>query len=842
MNEKRLDISSYRLSIRTALLLVWLCGIGATAFAEKMDSAIQEAIYIFEMKGETSEAIKILEDASINGDEDDKEKAFFYLAKIQELSNNNASASFYYGQSLARTNEISKAYFLSERESATNKSPESLLRAPLALKSPIQKTFGVSPVFLLLRDGSICKIHDDRAEIIASAPPHGQVFDISKQGIWYQSPEKDSLIFKSFYANKQNASFPITDIIHFFIEGNKVAVQGSKQFLILNNKKIVVKINDKYNGCTPEGFFAPTNDFILNCTDNALHFVSSSDGSSKKSIAQFDIIKNVLIDKRLVFLVSGNYLYSYAPKQRSAPLWKVPVGTIESMFSFGDNIALLESSGKVSLINKATGLFQKSVQTEASAIYPLAKGTLGLFSDEGTIITVDTLLYPLWHFNFAKPIESTPIQTNGNLYLNFGDRKLASIAPHYYGKKALLSDMLAKQAADLVEREEWDELLPVLDSLFILEPGNAEGWFFKALYLEKKSKNDKEKQKAWSEAVRLSSSNPQVTKLILNRYSKAIGAKFVNILPISPKTRYPQFFSGKKNLFTIDPAADKLFCINPETGEIRYTKQLGAMDNSPVIENDENTLAVAFGYNLTLYDLNRDVPLVSIQLPGKAFKANITESAIYISTWNGFLLKIQRPDNKLAWSKKIFSVPFLHTKYNESIFVCNLEGDFTILNDNSGLTKDNASRKISGQVAHLLNIDSTIAIASGNKLNLFNSKNKDALPQQILMESSISSLQMVNEQGEKRILVGLSDQSILLYSEAGAPLWKYSGKSAIFPKPFVKNGMAWIDQGNEIIGISLKTGKKEQKFSTPGGAGTPFVLNNILFSASSKRLLYSFSL
>ena len=175
------------------------------------------------------------------------------------------------------------------------------------------------------------------------------------------------------------------------------------------------------------------------------------------------------------------------------------------------------------------------------------------------------MLYPLWHFNFAKPIESAPIQTNGNLYLNFGERKLVSIAPHYYGKKILRSETYAKQAADLVEHEEWDDLPPILDTLFKLEPGNAEGWFFKALYLEQKNGSEREKQKAWAEAVRLSSSNPQVTKLILNRYSKSIGAKFVNILPISPKTRYPQFFSGKKNLYTIDPAADKLFCINAGT-------------------------------------------------------------------------------------------------------------------------------------------------------------------------------------------------------------------------------------------------------------------------------------
>ena len=90
-------------------------------------------------------------------------------------------------------------------------------------------------------------------------------------------------------------------------------------------------------------------------------------------------------------------------------------------------------------------------------------------------------------------------------------------------------------------------------------------------------------------------------------------------------------------------------------------------------------------------------------------------------------------------------------------------------------------------------------------------------------------------------LVGLSDQSILLYTEAGAPLWKHQGAKSIFSKPFVKDGLAWIDQGNELVAISIKTGKIEKKFSMPSGAGTPFIMNHTLFSASPNRLLYGFA-
>ena len=105
--------------------------------------------------------------------------------------------------------------------------------------------------------------------------------------------------------------------------------QSEKQLSILNNKRIVTQVADKYSGCVPEGFFSPTNEFVLNCTDNALHFISSEDGSTKKSIAQFDVIQDVLIDKNMLFLVSGNYLYGYIPKARTSPLWKISVSNIE---------------------------------------------------------------------------------------------------------------------------------------------------------------------------------------------------------------------------------------------------------------------------------------------------------------------------------------------------------------------------------------------------------------------------------------------------------------------------------------------------------------------------------
>lgn len=814
------------------------------AAASIMESSIQEALYLFEMKGEKSEAIRILEKVANNGDNEDKEQAYFYLGKIQELAGNKTSSSFYYQQSLSRTTDVAKAYWLSEREAAINPQPENLQKKSLPIKGGIVAIYGTNPAIIQFKDGSIHKIEDDKFVSIQVPLPSGaNILGINAKGIWYQSEFQDSLFFMSLFSGKILRNYAVSAISSFTENGDEAAAISANSLFLFSKKNSVLQISDKYDRCRLAGLFQATNEYVLDCTDNALHFVSTDDGSETKIIAQFDIIQKILFDKQFLFLTSANNLYCYMPKISSAPLWKIPVNNVESIQSFENNVAVLEASGKVMLVDKPTGFVKSSVRSDASALHPLAQGTLGMFSSEGSIIAVDTLLRPIWNFNFAKPLVFPPIHTNGNIYLYFGENKLRAIAPQYYGKKILLSEALVKNVAQLIEEEQWEDIPQQLDTLFALEPGNAEAWFYKALYLEKNKGSNKDKQKAWSEAVRLSASNPQITQYILNRYGKAIGAKFVSLLPISPKTKYPQFFSNKKNLFTIDPAANKLLCVNIDNGELRWARNLGKLEESPVVASSENTLIIASGYVMSIYDLSRDGTPSTIQLPGKAFEVKAIDGSIYVSTWNGFLLKINGNEGKIVWSRKIFSVPFLMAKNNSLLHLSNLEGDLVDVDDELGQVKEGSTRKVSGSVTHIASSDSVLAIATGaNKIHLFNIKHSDRSSTQILLESSVTSMSMINDKNEQKFIIGLADQSILLYTTTGAPIWKFQGKNSIFTKPYVKDSEAWIDQGNEVVSISLADGKIVRKFSTPGGAGSPFVTNHTLFSASPKRLLYGFSL
>ena len=156
---------------------------------------------------------------------------------------------------------------------------------------------------------------------------------------------------------------------------------------------------------------------------------------------------------------------------------------------------------------------------------------------------------------------------------------------------------------------------------------------------------------------------------------------------------------------------------------------------------------------------------------------------------------------------------------------------------------ENFTNKVQLNITGMEGLDSTLVLVSStNKLFLQNTKKKDFTPTQVLMEYPIVSMQVLRDQNDDKIIISLADQSILLYSNIGTPLWKYQGKKSVFSKPFIYDGNAWIDQGTEIIALSLKDGKVVKSFSTPGGAGTPFILNHTLFSASPKRVLYGFPL
>lgn len=828
-----------------SICIVLLLSTQAT-WAVKMATSVKEALYLFEIKGEFSKAVKILENVINVGDADDKNNAYFYLAKIQDLSGNASIASLYYTQSLMETKNPSDAYWISEQLARLSPEPEKLIEQSFLLKSPIYKYFNTpSDQYFLLENREIIQINKGvRSPVTAKLPSIAQIHSIAPNGIWYSNTETQELFFQPLQSKTPTKTYPLKNKVDdlFALPANQALVVSGNDLFLATNEGIRFSIKNQYNGCTLVGFYEFLNRFVINCPDNALHFIQIETGQEDHVISQLDPITHVQLEPNGVLIASGHSIWFYKPDENTPLIWKYSNVNIEDLVFFEKNIAFLETSGKVTFLDKKNGFPISSMQSDASWIFPMATGSLGLFSKEGNIIAVDTVLRPLWKFHLGIPFQEAPFKVDDKIYAVLTNRTVLALNALHYGKKPLLSTILVTEANRLASRKQWKELSPLLDSLLQIEPGNAEGWFLKALLAETLQSNEKEKQKAWTEAVRLSSGVSQKSSLILSRYSKMIGAKFTQILQLSPKTSYPQFFGNKKNLYTVDVAAQTLQNINSETGEVRWVSNLGKLASSPVMANDETSLAIASGFKIHVHELLKEGGTKTFELPGKPFHIEYTNNAIYISTWNGFLVKLLKPNLDLAWSRKIFTMPFHFTAKGNDLFVASLEGEVLKLWHSSGQIKQSVT-SLQTTITHLEAIDSLVSVTNAdNKIFLY-STNSNELLKTITTPSDITSLQFVENSLETQLLIGLSNQEIALYTaKTGSLIWNYSGTRSVFVTPVVHNGIAWIDQGSEVIGISINTGKVEHRFKTPGGASSPFIIDKTIFTASSKRLLYAFSL
>lgn len=816
------------------------------AWSSKMASSINEATYLFELKGEFEEAISLLEKISVEGDDEDKAEAYFLLGKIHDLSKNFQSAIFNYTQALISPMTDAQAYWIAERLAYLDRSPERLIKANVKTKAPIVKIFGGNNPTLLLNNNQLLQLHGDKFVSVPTVLPENTIIHaISNTGIWFSEPDKFVLHFQPKQAKKPTKNYAIDSQVSTLLplSGNQALVMTEKTLLYVSNEGIRFSIENRYKGCTPLGIFSPTNQFVLNCPDNALHLLQADDGTDHTVLSQIDAIDKVIISQEGILLTSGNSSWYYKPHRQTAPLWKYTGNTIEDVTLFGNRFAILESVGMLKLLNPETGNVISRLQTDAERLFPVARGELGVFTQEGAMTVVDTLLVPLWKYHFGQNLLYDPISGPGLLFLPLADGSIKVISSLYYGKKNLLTNQFAQQASSLAANGAWTSVAPLLDSLRHLEPGNATAWYLMALMRERNNAPENVKQKTWAEAVRFSIGDSKASASSLFHYSKAIGARYVRFLNMSPRTLYPHFFGNDKNLFTVDPAAQTLLNINPETGEIRWIKNLGNLENSPVMANNATTLAIASGFHVTISDLTRDSHSTSLELPGKPFQIQFSEDAIFISTWNGFLIKLLQPNYNLAWSRKIFTIPFHFSVNQKSIFLASLDGELLHVGNVSGQVQKHGPN-LHTSITALQSADSLLAVASEeDEITIYSNTINYQELQKINTKSSILSMQWVYNGATKNLLVSLANQQIKMFRlGSDDPIWTYQGNGSIFATPVIYKSLAWIDQGNSIVGLSLSKGTVEKRFSTPKGAGTPFILNNTLFSASPKRLLYAFPL
>lgn len=830
-----------------SILLVLLAVSFGSIFTTRVNAAshtsqLHEAMYLFEMKGEFTEAEAILEDISKNGDPEDRAQADFLLAKIKDLSRNKAMATFYYTQNLREENKTSQIYWVAERLAELQPEPERLLEKKIKLNSSMQTTFNADSLRILLANKSVFtpasgKYQNLPAEISASA----QLIDISANGTWWLdgntlhfSPSKKNISKQEIALKKKLGSFKVLNSFSIgFIDG--------AEFVLFQGNIEKFRTQARFEDCAILEKKSDKQPIILNCPDNALHVLSKDNGEEIDVIPMLDPIAKTFIEDNGILFFSSDALWFYSMNNLKSPLWRKRGVIVEKLLSFENYFAVLESSGELLLVNKQTGETVTRRKTSAANLVNLNKGLLGLLSGDGAIIATDTALVPLWMFHFGKAATFLPWVNDGKLYYPSSSDSIKVLNILHYGKKPILSQVLSHDASIFAYQKNWDNANMLADSSLEIEPGNAEALFVKALYLEENDASAIKKSNAWAKTIGILAGTSEQRIKILEHYSKIIKAKHVVQLPLSPHTLYPSFISYKKLLLTLDPASRQLVALSAENGKLQWNLDIGKLESAPVTANRENMLAFASGFSLRLINLDNISKSKNMELPGKAFHMIFSNNALYISTWNGFLLKVMLPDFKLAWTRKIGTTPFYTIAKNQELITAGLNGTIQHVSEISGQKTVNGPN-LQAPIAQVLHDDS-LQVFLSNDQRIFVYRSPDEPLMTISPSKDILSANLVKYKEKKYLIASFADQEIRLYSlPEGAVVWNFQGKKSLFGKMALYNDTVWIDQGKEVVGISIETGKIASRFQIPGGAGTVFISGETLYSATPQRLLYFFNL
>lgn len=809
-----------------------------------MDKQLQKAVYEFEIKGNFAEAEDMLSKISLEGDAAEKSEAFFLLGKIQELSANPQNAAFYYRQALANPGSAGMAYFLASRIAALDSNPERLVGRPIRLPAPVERTFPGDAPAVLLSNGTLYRLPGEDSPIKKLPLPEGsKVQAVSSAGIWYVDGDGRTLHFQIRDLNLPPRSLNLhSGILNVTPISNTLAAAMTKNGLsLVSGDGVRLSLENRYRGCEIVGKYSPTESLVLNCEDNTLHFIRMDAGGEERTLSQPSPILKTFLTDNGVYVLTSSTIRHYKPQSGETVIWKREGLSVEAAAIFGTELAVLESNGTLRLWNLVTGRETERTTVDGESLFEISTGALGVFSGEGALTVLDSALNPLWRYHFGRPLAAAPVKSGSKVYLAFDKGELLPMTALHFGKKLLLSERFAEKAAAFQSSGKWDSAEVCIDSALSLEAGNPTATYLFAVNLERIGASETARAEAWARAVRFSSGDKKAAPGTLAHFAKIVGASYARLLPLSPHALYPNLFGTGHRLYTVDPAAHKLLSFDAETGNLRWTRELGELETSTILSNDASHLAFADGFRVNILDLSPSGKPLHAELPGKPFQLQFADGALFVSTWNGYFVKLLPPGFRIAWARKLFDMPFLFNFSKASISVVSLEGAFGFVNPTTG--QNSEAFALAGQNVVSADLsDSLLAIATDkNEIRIYDKSGKSLST--LSASSSVLFLKWVTLGANDYLLAGFSDQKINLYSTATKePIWTYSGKGSVYMTPVVRGNSLYIDQHTHIAEISLSKGTVEFRYPTPGGAGTPFILGNTLFCTSPKRLLYAFPL
>ena len=824
-----------------------IIGFGLLNLGFALDLRLKQAEYLYELEGEKDAAINLLQKVTKSSNPNDVKRSYLGLAKIYDWSGQADSAQKYYEFFLQKPckDPTTKQWVSNRLNLLQSQAPHFFLKSH-NFSSPITSIAQNEKfVTILLNNGNLYSLDSVGLKKTPFMLKHSQqIVYANHKSFWVNNYENERILLEYDYHGKlthNNIELDGKLLDKLELSNNRILISTAKSIYLLKNHRKVWQISNQYQGCTPISEAFSLKQVYFNCLDNAVRIVNLEDGLELETINLLNPVDSIFSTNNGLFISNNQGLLLKSPiEQPSATQWQKTFINIHSILAFDrDKLAVLESDGSLNLLNQKNGQLISRTMVEPGALFQ-NQGYLGLISWSGNLFLMDNQAKVFASYQSGYSPKQQPLINHQFICLQVSDKQIAVLSNQYYGKTHHHLQNSLDSMVNFHQQGKLSAAQSIADSLLQKEPGNKNAWVVKANVQGQMGSTDSALW-AWSNAARFSNHHiaGYSKNLILREFAQAAQANWIQSLPSLQKS-YPKILSNSKHIFSLDAEGSNLVAIDPATGSYNWRSSLQKLETDYTLGHDENLLALSSHYNAAIYDLHdKGKHIGNLDLPGKAYKIHFTTKYIYISTWNGFLMKFDKKSLQALWSRKLFTAEALIDNFNDKIVALSTKGDMIHIDDNTGATLEEININLNSitllhsndSLLFVLNIDGT--------LNTFNNKLEKIITHPFGQQ--VFSLQKTKH--NNKVIVGLANQQIRLFDVYKKTfLWNFQGKNSIFVKPLLSDNQIFLDQGEKVIQLDLENGHLIKSWDLPGGCGSIWLHNDLLIVPSALGFLYQFTL
>jgi outer membrane protein assembly factor BamB len=825
----------FRIAVKSLITLLII--ISFSQAKENGAYNLQKAIYLFELKGDYKEAIRILNELSI-GETPESAKASLYLGKIYELQGIPGKASVYYAKVLQSDDiEYNEKIWVAGRLKKINPEPIRLVQNIFKTKLPIKQIFGNSSQYIILNDDRMYKHSKSNLSPIYNLNEKNPLYADNNELIVSNSDNSLEIIELNYPDVSKTISLETKPLSIFPFRNDEKILITEKSIELLKFGKSIAKKENKWKNCSPIGELRASQDFLMLCPDNAIHFIRF-DRNQNKNVSVLEDIKDVQISPESIYITTPNIIYCFRPHISLSPIWKYNISNITRTALYQNRLFVQTNEGLTTLLSTSDGKESWRKHTGSGYILPL-EDRFAIVSNQGLTSVFNNKGELLWNWNAGISLSTKPFHYEGSLFIPTIQNLVYVLDKNFLGIQPSHIDTWEELLEQSKALNNWTLSIAIADSLLTYEPGNYRAWSIKSGYfLQNPDSFPKDSLvNAIFRSILYGGDFPKELEANLKTYAEITNMTWVSRTSLTG-SGFPVFFGNQNELFFVDRFKQTLYAWSPQTGKILWNSATDLIESPGVFDYQDQYLVVSDNFKIRLMSLKeKGKVLGSIELPGKVRKVSISGAFLVISTWNGYLMKFTLKDLQPVWSRKYFNTASWFEIGNkmDMIYCISLNGELKKIQMKDGQII-NEYRHPDGIISDFLLQDSLLVISdTQQKISVLTSNKLE-----VIWGRTVASQVFSAQTTKKQLILGLSDQSIQsLDLHTGNSNWAWQGQNSIINLPALGKKHLYSDQGNAFVQLSLESGKVLNTYRIPEKIGPVYNSGGRFFAGSENGLIYA---